>query len=208
MNKKQKLILLDILGVFFLFWGIVAISLSMYNQNPTQILYMCYLGLVLIGVGILTKRSFIIMSQVYILAIPLIVWDIDFLHWLILNKPLFGITNYFFAEGHSLLGKIISLQHLFTVPIAVYAASLIGIKRKDAWKWSFIQIILVYIFVSLFTPSDININCVFNPCINIYFGLPYRLTWFLIIFSLTFLSSLGINLIALRDKSRGDKGMI
>ncbi|MFH1918215.1 MAG: hypothetical protein ABIJ14_03900 [Nanoarchaeota archaeon] len=208
MNKKQKLILLDILGVFFLFWGIVAISLSMYNQNPTQILYMCYLGLVLIGVGILTKRSFIIMSQVYILAIPLIVWDIDFLHWLILNKPLFGITNYFFAEGHSLLGKIISLQHLFTVPIAVYAASLIGIKRKDAWKWSFIQIILVYIFVSLFTPSDININCIFNPCINIHFGLPYRLTWFLIIFSLTFLSSLGINLIALRDKSRGDKGMI
>ena len=73
MNKKTKLLLLDILGVFFLFWGIVAIANSFYNQNPTQVLYICYLGMILIGVGILTKRSYIIMSQIYILAIPLLV---------------------------------------------------------------------------------------------------------------------------------------
>ncbi|MFH1607739.1 MAG: hypothetical protein ABIA78_01260 [archaeon] len=198
MNKKTKFLLLDILGIFFLVWGIIAISVSMYNQNPTQVLYMCYLGLILIGVGILTKRSFIIMSQIYILAIPLIVWDIDFLHWLILNKPLFGITNYFFAEGHSIIGKIISLQHLFTVPVAIYASKIIGVKRKDAWKWSFIQIIFVYIFISLLSNPDININCVFNSCINVYFGLPYRLTWFIIIFGMTFLTSLGINYFILK----------
>jgi hypothetical protein len=202
MKKKKKFLLLDLLGIFFLFWGIVAIAVSMYNQNPTQILYMCYLGLILIGIGILTKRSFIIMSQVYILAIPLLVWDIDFLHWLIFQKPLFGITNYFFAEGHSLIGKIISLQHLFTVPIAIYASKIIGIKRKDAWKWSFIQIIFVYLLVSLLTSPDTNVNCIFNPCINVYFGLPYRLTWFLVIFGMTFISSLGINLILKNTKKK------
>lgn len=205
MNKKSKLLLLDILGAFFLIWGVVAISVSMYNQNPTQVLYACYLGLVLIGIGILTKRSFIIMSQIYILAIPLIIWDIDFLFWLIFHHPLFGITDYFFAEGHSLIGKIISLQHLFTIPIAIYAAKQIGIKRKDAWKWSFIQIAIVYIFVSLFSNPDLNINCVFNPCINIYFGLPYRPTWFLIFFGMTFLASLGINLIILKNKNNNEK---
>ena len=202
MDTKTKFILLDILGIFFLIWGIIAISVSMYNQNPTQILYACYLGLVLIGIGILTKRSFIIMSQIYILAIPLLVWNIDFLHWIIFNKPLFGITDYFFAEGHSLIGKIISLQHLFTVPIAIYAAKKIGVKRKDAWKWSFVQITLVYIFVSLFSDPITNINCVSNPCINIDFGLPYRLTWFIIIFSLTFITNLGINLIVLKNKKK------
>ena len=200
MKKNTKAILLDLLGAFFLIWGVVAISVSMYYQNPTQILYMCYIGLLLIGIGILTKRSFIIMSQVYILAIPLLIWDIDFLYQLILNKPLFGIRNYFFSEGHSIVGKIVSLQHLFTIPVAAYVAKQIGIKRKDAWKWSFAQITLVYIFVSLFSNPDINVNCIFNPCINIYFGLPYRLTWFVIIFSMTFISSLLINLLVLKKK--------
>jgi len=193
MNKKVKFILLDLLGAFFLIWGIIAIANSMYNQNPTQILYMCYLGLLLIGAGILAKRSSIIMSQVYILAIPLLIWDLDFLYWLIFHHPLFGITDYFFAEGHSLVGKIISLQHLFTIPVAVYAVKSIGTKVKDAWKWSFIQITLVFIIVTLFSPSELNINCAFNPCINLYFGLPYRLTWFLALFGMTFISSVLIN---------------
>ncbi len=205
MKKKHKFFILDILGIFFLTWGVIAISLSMYNKNPTQILYMCYLGLILIGIGILTKRSYIIMSQVYILAIPLLIWDIDFLHWLIFNKPLFGITNYFFAEGHSLIGKIISLQHLFTVPLSIYIAKIIGIKRKDAWKWSFIQITVVYLFVTLFSSPDLNINCVFHPCINLHFGLPYRLTWFIIIFSMTFITSVLINFLPILSTNNNNE---
>ena len=151
MDKKRKLFLLDLLGVFFLAWGIIAVANSFNNGNPTQVLYMCYLGLILIGIGILTKKSSIIMSQVYILAIPLLVWDIDFLYWLIFHQPLFGITNYFFLNPSFTIGKIISLQHLFTVPIAFYSAKIIGVKKKDAWKWSFIQIIVVFVLVVLFS---------------------------------------------------------
>ena len=193
MERKNKYLILDIIGVFFLALGIAAIANSMYNQNPTQILYMCYFGLILIGIGILTKRSYIIMSQVYILAIPLLIWTIDFLYWLIIRKPLWGITDYYFINTAFDLGKSVSLQHLFTVPLAIYAASLIGVKRKDAWKWSFIQVILIFAAVSLLSPPEANINCVFNPCINVYLGLPYKLTWFLIIFSMTFITSILLN---------------
>lgn len=189
MDKKTKFLILDIIGALFVFWSILAISLSMYNQNPTQVLFMCYLGMLIIGIGILTKRSFLILSQVYILAIPLILWDIDFIFWLIAGRPFLGITDYFFSEGVSLIGNIVSLQHLFTVPLAIYSAGLIGIKRLDAWKWSFIQLILVYVFVSIFSDPVSNINCVFNPCINFYTGLPYRLTWFIVLFSMTFITS-------------------
>lgn len=196
MKKKTKLILLDIIGIFFLIIGITAIAKSMYRQTPTQILFMCYIGLILIGIGILTKRSFIIMSQVYILAIPLLAWDIDFLYWILFNKPLWGLTDYFFLEPSLTLDKLVTLQHLFTVPLAIYAASLIGIKRKDAWKWSFIQVTIVYLLVSLLSSYDANINCVFKSCINIHFGvpwLPYRLTWFIAIFSMTFITSIILN---------------
>lgn len=204
MRKKYKFILLDIIGVFFLFLGIVSIANSMYYQHPTQILYLCYFGLIFIGIGILTKRSYIIMSQVYILAIPLSIWSIDFLYQLILNKPLLGITDYFFLNSGIYLWKITTLHHLFTVPLAIYAASLIGLKKKDAWIWSFIQIILIFIVVTLLSDPELNINCVFNPCINVYFGLPYRLTWFLIIFTMTFITSVLLNLLPI-IKVKNDK---
>jgi len=206
MKKSMRFFILDLIGIFFLFLGIAAIANSLYIQNPTQILYMCYIGLLLIGIGILTKRSFIIMSQVYILAIPLLIWDIDFLYWLIMQKPLWGITDYFFLDKAFILGKIISLQHLFTVPIAIYAANKIGIKRKDSWKWSFIQILLVFIAVNIFSSPESNINCIFNPCINIVLGLPYRLTWFLIIFTMTFLTSILLNsLLKIKVKTKDIK---
>lgn len=206
MKKKTKNILLDILGVFFLVWGIIAIANSMYMQNPRQILYLCYIGLLIIGIGILTKRSYLIMSQVYILAIPLLIWDIDFLHWVIFQTELWGITDYFFIGENSLIGKIVSLQHLFTIPLAIYIAKKIGIKRKDAWKWSFAQVTIIFIFAILFTSPEDNINCVFNPCINFYFNLPYSMTWysitwFTLIFSMTFISSILINRYLLKIKN-------
>ena len=200
MNKKYRKVLLDVLGVFFLVWGIVAISRSMYSQSPMQILYMCYIGLVIIGIGILTRRSYLILSQVYIFAIPLVIWDIDFIYWFLFQGPLLGITDYFFIGEHSLIGKIVSLQHLFTVPLGVYIAKKIGIKRYDAWKWSFVQIFLVFLLVILFTSPEMNINCVYYPCVNFNIGLPYRITWFALIFGMTFVSSFLINRFILNKK--------
>ena|SRR3989344_3133 len=202
MKKKYKTIFLKIIGIFFLIWGIIAIINSVYNQNPSQILYLCYIGLILIGIGILAENSFIIMSQVYILLIPLIVWDIDFIYWLIFQNPLWGVTDYFFLDKAFNIGKIISLQHLFTIPLSVYAAKLIGLKRKDAWKWSFIQIFIVFITVSLFSPEESNVNCIFKPCMNIELTPPYKITWFIAIFSMTFLSSLIINKILFKGNFR------
>jgi hypothetical protein len=189
-NEKHKFLILNILGAFFLLLGILAISNSLYIKNPMQIFWMCYISLLIIGVGILTRNSFLIMSQVYILAIPVLIWNVDFLYQLIFQKPLWGLTNYFFYDRALNLGKFISLQHLYTVPIALYMVHLIGLKRRDAWKWSFVQTFFVYVAVSLLTTAETNINCVFNPCINIYFGIPYRLTWFLIFFTMIFVTAI------------------
>jgi hypothetical protein len=180
--KDSRVIIINILGGLFLFLGLGAVLNSLYLKNPTQIFWICYLSLIIIGVGLLTKNSFLIVSQLNILAIPLIIWDIDFLYWLLFNKPLFGITDYFFLDRIYTLGKIISLQHLFTLPVALFATYLIKLKRKDTWKLSIVQIVLVFFAITIFTPSEANINCVFNPCINVYIGLPYRLTWFIILF--------------------------
>jgi len=193
MKKRNKIIILNLLGSYFLLLGITAIIRSIYRQTPSQILYACYIGTILIGIGILTKRSFIILSQVYILTIPLLIWDIDFIHWLIFNRPLWGITDYFFFDFSAILDKFVTLQHLYTIPISIYAVKLIGIKRKDAWKWSFIQIVAIFIAVITFSPQELNVNCIFYSCININYGLPYNLVWFLISFSMISITALFLN---------------
>ena len=200
-KEKNKQLILDIIGFVLFSLGIAAIANSFFIQNPTQILWSCYLGLVIMGIGIIKRNSFLIMSQVYILALPVLVWDIDFLYHLIFNAPLFGITDYFFTDKVFNLSKLISLQHLFSIPLAIYATKKIGLKRRDAWKWSFIQIIVIYALVRILTSPESNINCVFNPCVNVYFGLPYRLTWFLIIFGTTILTSFITNKFLIKNKS-------
>lgn len=202
MKNKNKNIFLTLLGIYFLLLGITAIAISIYRQVPSQILYACYSGIILIGIGILTKKSFIISSQVYILAIPLLVWDIDFIHWLIFNKPLWGITNYFFFNFSATIDKFVSLQHLYTIPLAIYAIKLIGMKRRDAWKLSFIQLIVIFILVAAISAPNLNINCVFYSCININYGLPYILVWFLVSFSMVSITALILNYFLVHTKKK------
>jgi hypothetical protein len=192
-SRENHFLILNLLGIVFLILGIGAIANSLYIENPSQIFWMCYLSLILIGFGILTRNSFLIVVQLNILAIPFIIWDVDFIYWIIFNRPLWGITDYFFLERTFTLGKIISLQHLFTVPISLLAVYLIKLKRKNSWVFSVIQISLVYLAVSLFTPKESNINCVFDPCINVHFGISYRLTWFIIFFLMIMATSYCIN---------------
>jgi len=204
-KKKYEFLVLKIIGIIMVILGILAIMNSLYLRNPNQIFWMCYISLLIIGIGILTRNSYLIMSQIYILTIPILVWDIDFIYHLLFQVPLWGLTDYFFVENSFNLGKFITLQHLYTLPLSFYAVHLIGLKKRDAWKISFVQVFLVFIFVTLFTSPEKNINCVFEPCLNIYLGLPYQLTWLIISFSIVFITSFLANKLPFIRKSLDEK---
>lgn len=191
MKKRGKAIVLSVLGTYCLILGITAIFRSLYKQMPSQILYACYIGIILIGIGILTRRSFIILSQVYILAIPLLLWSIDVIYLLIFKSPLLGMADYFLFDGT--IDRFVSLQHVYLIPLSIYAAKLIGVKRKDAWKWSLVQLIVLFAAVTILSPPELNVNCVFRSCINIELGLPYPLVWFLVSFSMVGITALLLN---------------
>jgi len=188
----KKGVALNVIGVIFLIFGIGAWVNYTLTFDLNKIFWMCYLSLIIMGIGALRKNAYVIMSQVYILALPLIIWDIDFIFRLFSGTPLFGITDYFFW-GDFNFGKFIVLQHLFSVPLAIFAARNIGLERKDAWKVSLIQIALVYITVSSFVPKEHNINCIFTSCVNTSLGLPYPLIWFVVFFGMTLVSAFVIN---------------
>ena len=189
MNEKSKKLIINFIGILFIILGVGAIINTIYHQNLgiAPILWFSYISIILIGIGALTKNYLLIVSQLNIIAIPYIVWDIDFLYILFTGNSLLGIADYFFIPG-PLIGKIISSQHLFTMPLAIYTLYLIKIRDNYAWLISFFEVIVVFFITRLISSPEQNINCVFSPCMN--FSIPYYyLTWFVGFFIIIFVTN-------------------
>ena len=166
MLTRNNKIFLNILGTTLIILAILAVYKTVKRGNLEGILWFCYLGLFLIGLGILIKNDTILASQLNILAIPLMVWAIDFFSYFLLGgRTIFGITEYMFIQG-PIGEKIISLQHIFTIPLSLYALKLIKLKNNSTWRVSIVQLIGLYLAVLIFTSPEENINCVYSSCIN------------------------------------------
>jgi hypothetical protein len=166
--KKQELVL-KILGIFILFYGLLAITQAITSGNPGWIFWTCYLGMILIGIGSLTKNSLLIKIQLNILTIPLILWIIDFFSILIFNYHLLGMTDYFFRQI-TIFARLVSLEHFFLLPIGFTSLYLTKKLTKSslekAWHFSSIQLIILFTLTRLLTSPQDNVNSVFFSRIN------------------------------------------
>src|SRR3989344_4856725 len=137
MNKQ---ITINSIGIIFLIFGIAAIINTILNIDTgiAPVLWMSYICLIIIGIGVLKKDSSLIASQTAIIGIPYIIWNIDFFYQLMTNSGLLGITDYLFKSS-PIIDKIISLQHIFNLPLSLIALHLIKLKRTDFWIISITQ---------------------------------------------------------------------
>jgi len=190
-NKKRDIIF-KIFGIYFIILAILAVINAFLHPETASPLWFCYIAVLFIGIGILLKKSEFIITQINIMAIPLILWNIDFFYQLITKKQLWGITDYFFATGWmGSLGNFITLQHLYVLPVGLVFIYLLGISKKNLWKWSFLEVVLVFIASSVFSVYEENVNCAFKSCINfITLGSPYyQILWFFSVFLMVFLTN-------------------
>ncbi|SRR3989344_3543117 len=207
MLKKHQNLVLNFLGVILILLGIAAIFNAFYYEGLERyyaVFWMCYTSLIIIGFGMLFKKGDLIKSQIYILAIADLFWIVDFFSIILLKKSLFGITEYFFYPG-PLLPKIVTLQHLIVIPIAIYALSFLKFKRENGWKLSLLQLTAFYIVTKTLTPTSLNINCVHRACGTLLgdLGKFYPLAWFLSAFAIVFITRfIFIKLYEKLDKKR------
>ncbi|NUM25708.1 MAG: hypothetical protein HUU49_03770 [Candidatus Buchananbacteria bacterium] len=179
--SKTKSALLNTLGLFFLFYGVYAIDYSVYRDHWSWVFWICYIGLVIMGAAILLRNSMVIISQLYILTIPLLIWLTDFFSRVFTGHHWFGTTDYFFEEL-LLPARIISLEHFFLLPLGYVAFWALGAKAKGAWVISIIEVAVIYFMVRLFTDAVQNVNCVFESCFpSVPSDALYPIRWFAII---------------------------
>lgn len=189
MMKKEYIgKILQAMGFLLLILGIFAYYNGFQAWGLAGILWFSYASLFIIGIGILTKNSYLIGSQINIILIPYIIWNIDFFYVLITSESLWGITNYFF-NPRPLVAQIITLQHVFIIPISFASLYLIKLKRNDFWKLSLIWISITFLLIKIINPVE-NINCVFENCLPFQITfIPYPLAWFLIYITMIFLTN-------------------
>lgn len=187
--KKVDLIL-SYLGFFLFFLGLLAIINSFLSPKIANFLWFCYISLILIGYGIWKRNSFWIVLQLNIIFIPLLFWNLDFFYRLFLGIPLFGITDYLFEGGLNSLGNFITLQHIYILPISLYCIYRFGLFRKDIWKFSFFEVMIIFVLGIIFS-FESNPNCAFESCVSFISltGFSYVTFWIFSMFVMTF----GIN---------------
>lgn len=176
MDKNSRVV--EVIGIVLVVIGAMSFFNSVFILNNSgQVFWFCYSALFLSGIGILRKDGVMVVSQLNILLIPLIIWNIDFFYFIIVGRPLLGITNYFFVSGLS-LGKVLTLQHVITIPLTLFCLYLIKVMERCAWKLSLIQIFIFYFLSLLLTDPLQNVNCVFRFCGQISPIPLYPLAWF------------------------------
>jgi len=189
MDKKVKWFLL-VIGVFYFLLGLIAFYNAVKYTETAGILWFSYVSFFLIGIGILTRNSYLIGSQLNIIIIPYIVWNIDFIYVLFTGNSLWGITNYFFTQ-RPLIAQVVTAQHIFTIPISLLTIYLIKLKRKDFWKFSFAQITILFFIIRVIGSQEENVNCVFSNCLPFYMPLAiYSVFWFVFYGIMIFLTTL------------------
>ena len=184
--KKVVNIFLSVFGGIFILLGVIAIYNTVF-WNVEHIIWFSNIMLILIGYGLLARNSLLISSCVNIIAIPNTFWTLDFFYYLIFGKGLFGLIDYFFEPGWLLINKIVSIQHVTIIPLAIISLYFLKVKRKDSWKLSLILTSIIFFMTRLFTSPEGNINCVYKSCLQI--GFPeavYPFVWFAITFLMIF----------------------
>lgn len=177
---------IKIVGIIFIVWGCAAIAKSIYFGRYEQILWACWIGLILSGIGMLRKDISLMGSQLNILAVPWLVWSLDFIYVLVTGDTWLGITNYVF-DDIPLIDTIITMAHLFVLPLSLYAYYTVPLASKNAWKLSLVHLALLFILtVSLtnYTPDN-KINCIYNSCIPLPSLAPQPAQWIVLATALT-----------------------
>lgn len=178
MTSRIKLWLVNTLGLFFLAYGVFAVDYAIYRDEPSWAFWICYVGMVLIGIGLLIRNSKLVISQLYLLTVPLIIWLADFMSKIVTGEHWLGVTDYFFKEL-LLPARIISLEHFIVLPLGYFGFWLLGGERKGAWVISLVELTIIYLIVRFITDPIQNVNCVFESCFPyVVTDSFYPLRWF------------------------------
>lgn len=127
------------IGYFFiLFWAVDVVVTLLYT-DAVNLMYLCRIVLLLTGIGLLRRNWKLVSMQFVLVATYQLWWMLDLLLYLAFGFGLSGNSLYLFEEGRPFIRNLLSLSHVFFVPLTLYCILRI---RKFSWDvgiWAFLN---------------------------------------------------------------------
>jgi hypothetical protein len=162
-NNKLHEKILKIISISLIIFIILNVSINIFywSDGWTEIFWYCNLAAILLSLGILIRKNYLI-SGVLITAIPAqFFWIFDFVLQ-VLGFESFGRTAWLFSWP--LLSVLPSIMiHIILIPLAFYATAVYGFNKKGFFIGLIICLFAMF-FPFYFSAHDDNINCVFYSC--------------------------------------------
>jgi len=136
------------MAVYWSYWG------------PGNFLHLCDIAVIVSCVGIGTSNSLLISSQAIGTLLVNLLWGVDAGGRVFLGRHLLGGTDYLFDAQYPLWIRLLTLFHLVSPPLLLWALHRIGYDRRGFLLQS--AITAAVFTMTRWTPADLNINFAFR----------------------------------------------
>lgn len=136
------------MAVYWRFWG------------PANFLHLCDVAVILSCIGLWSDNALLISSQAVGSLLVDAIWTVDAGWRFFLGRPLTGGTEYLFDSRYPLWVRLLTLFHLVTPLLLLWAVQRVGYDRRGLALQSAIG--AAAFAAARFTSPELNINFVFS----------------------------------------------
>jgi hypothetical protein len=149
------------LKVVWTVWLIAWATVYWKQYGPANFLFFCDLGNLLIGLGLWLESPLIFSWQACSLLFFQSLYTVDLAGAVLTHRHLIGGTEYMFDSGIPLAIRILSLFHVVTPPLLLWAIWRLGYDRRG-WKWQTVTAWIV-VPINYFWRPGLDVNWARGP---------------------------------------------
>ncbi len=127
-----------------------------FTGHPEDLLWASHAGTFLGGVGAITRKTKFVSVALVLLLTPHAMWMLDVAGRLILGRYPLGLASY--LETTDWWEKLQSANHVFTVPVMLASAWILGGVERRAWWASGALLAVLTLASAVFCPAASNVN--------------------------------------------------
>lgn len=174
LSKVETDRLFTIAGTFFIVIQVLLLSTLVFDPLTRPYLFwLCNNFCLFLAVGCFCKNMQWVKGISYAGLIPQCIWIADFVSSL-LGFHMTGITAYISSEGYTYANNISIVLHI-SVPIVILIFSFRTRPQLVSLLYAIPYIATLFILTYAYTPSALDINCIFSGC-NLDEFLPYTVS--------------------------------
>jgi len=150
------------LKIVFTIWIVIWVPVYISDRGMQNFLWICDLCNFILLIALWTENRLLFSSQLVAVFIVDLLWSVDVAIAILWGFHPIGGTEYMFYADIPLLVRLMSLFHVFTPPLIIYAVLLLGYDRRGLILQSILTWIVLPLSYLLTDPAR-NINWIYRP---------------------------------------------